>query len=282
MISFKNVSFAYKKGEALLSDINFELRKGNVYGILGLNGAGKTTLLNLATGMLFPESGSCQFNGEEVRNRTPKILRELFIVPEQFDLPKLSGEKYTKIHQPFYPKFVESVLHEILTIFEVDFSKKLSELSYGQRKKFLIAFSIASNARMLFFDEPTNGLDIPSKSQFRKVIASLDLEDRSILISTHQVRDLGMMLDHIIVIKEGTIVFNQSVEKVTQNLKFKKIEGEHSDEYIYGERTLGGVNAILPATNGDNSELDLDMELLFNGIIQKTDTINKQFGGVIS
>lgn len=280
MISLKNVSFAYKKGESLLSHLNLELEKGNIYGLLGLNGAGKTTLLNLATGMLFPESGTCQYNGEEVRNRTPNILRELFIVPEQFDLPKLSGEKYTKIHQPFYPNFDESVLHEILTIFEVDFSKKLSELSYGQRKKFLIAFAIASNAGMLFFDEPTNGLDIPSKSQFRKVIASLDLENRCILISTHQVRDLGMMLDHIIVLKEGTIVFNRSVEQVTKNLQFKKIEAEHSVEYIYGEQTLGGVNAILPTTDDDNSELD--MELLFNGIIQKTETINKHFEGVIA
>lgn len=278
MISIKNVSFAYKKGEPLLSHLNLELKKGNVYGLLGLNGAGKTTLLNLATGMLFPESGSCLFNGIEVRNRSPKVLSELFIVPEQFDLPKLTGEMYTKIHQPFYPKFDEPLLHNILSEFEVDSSKKLPELSFGQRKKFLIAFSIASNSSMLIFDEPTNGLDIPSKSQFRKVIASLDFEERCILISTHQVRDLGMMLDHIIVLKEGTIVFNQSVEQVTKNLSFKKIEAESSDQYIYGEQALGGFHAILPATNDVNS--DLDMELLFNGIIQKTENINKQFEGV--
>ncbi len=228
--------------------------------------------------MLFPASGSCLLNKQEVRDRAPRVLSDLFIVPEQFELPKLTGEAYVKIHRPFYPNFDESLLHEILSKFEVDATKKLPELSFGQRKKFMIAFSIASKASVLFLDEPTNGLDIPSKSQFRKVIASLDVDERCILISTHQVRDLGMMLDHVIVLKDGTIVFNQSVDQITRSFSFKKIAADSSDEYLYGEEALGGMHAILPATNNESSELDL--ELLFNGIIQKTEQFNSQLEGV--
>lgn len=275
MISINDLTFAYKKGEPVLSGLNLELRQGKIYGLLGLNGAGKTTLLNNISGMLFPLSGSCLIDGEETRDRTPDAMNSLFIVPEQFDLPKVTGQKYIELHMVFYPKFNNQQMEDILLEFEVDKTKKLSELSFGQRKKFFIAFAIATQTPLLIFDEPTNGLDIPSKSQFRRIISSLDTESRCILISTHQVRDLGSMIEHILVLKYGSLIFNQSLEVISNRLTIQKLDSETSESYIYGEETLGGINAVI-ASNGDDIG-EFDIELLFNSIIQKTEEINKQF-----
>jgi ABC-2 type transport system ATP-binding protein len=278
MLSIENLSFAYKKSKPLLSSLNLELKSGNVYGLFGLNGAGKTTLLNIITGMLFPKSGLCLLDGQEMMSRDPHILSQLYIVPEQFDLPNLTGDKFIELHHPFYPKFDKDLIHSILTEFEIDASNKLPELSFGQRKKFLIAFSIATNTKLLILDEPTNGLDIPSKSQFRRIVASLDIDSRCIIISTHQVRDLGSMIDHITVLKDGSIVFDHATDEITDRLSMQKIAKSASTHYIYGEETLGGVNAIVPSSKNDGAA-DIDLELLFNGIIQKTEEIEHEFNG---
>jgi ABC-2 type transport system ATP-binding protein len=280
MVSINNLTFAYKKEEDLLSGLNLELKKGKVYGLFGLNGAGKTTLLNLISGMLFPASGHCTIAGEDTMQRSPEIMNRLFIMPEQFELPEMTGEKFTELHNLFYPRFNDNLFKNCLEEFEVNLSKKLPELSYGQQKKFLIAFAIGTETELLIFDEPTNGLDIPSKSQFRKIVAALDFDSRCVLISTHQARDLGSMIDHITVLKDGSVVFNHSLNEVINRLSIQKISEEDSRSYLYGEEVLGGIRAILPSS-GSNSE-EFDLELLFNGIIQKTDEINQQFAGVSS
>jgi|21_taG_2_1085346.scaffolds.fasta_scaffold00001_130 ABC-2 type transport system ATP-binding protein len=275
MISIQDLSFHYKRGNPLLSEVNLDLKSGKIYGLFGLNGVGKTTLLNNIAGMLFPKSGKCLLNGESTKFRRPETMSELFVVPEQFDLPKLTGQKYIDLHAMFYPRFDIQLLENILSEFEIDKSKKLPELSFGQRKKFLIAFGISTQSGLLLLDEPTNGLDIPSKSQFRKIVASLDIESRCIVISTHQVRDLGSMIDHVLVLKDEKIVFNQSLEEIEKNLSIKKIATDESQEYIYGEEAFGGIHAILSGSVNESEELDL--EILFNGVIQKTDEINQQF-----
>lgn len=280
MVSIKKLTFGYKKGTPILTGIDLELHTGKIYGLLGLNGAGKTTLLNNITGMLFPGSGSCLVDGEESRNRTPNAMSSLFIVPEQFDLPKVTATKYVELHRLFYPNFDDQQMEDIMKEFELDKSGMLPEMSFGQRKKFLISFAIAAQTKVLIFDEPTNGLDIPSKSQFRRIISSLDAESRCILISTHQVRDLGSMIEHIIVLKDGSVIFNRSLEDIADRLSIKKIESKSSESHIYGEETLGGINAVVPSKGDSIGEFDL--ELLFNGIIQKTEEINQQFTGVLS
>jgi len=275
MVSIQELSFAFKKGEPIFSGLNLDLQPGNIYGLFGLNGAGKTTLLNHITGMLFPENGRCNILGEPARKRRPEVLSEIFIVPEQFELPSITGFQYLDIHAPFYPRFDIELMTNMMKEFEINPRKKIPELSYGQQKKFLIAFAIATNCKLLLMDEPTNGLDIPSKSQFRKIQASLDNSSRCIVISTHQVRDLGAMIDHVTVIKDGKIIFNQPVEALQQRLTFKKIKSNATENYIYAEDTLGGMNAITPRK--EHEETELDLELLFNGVIQHPERINLEF-----
>jgi len=277
MINIKNLSFAFKKGESLFNDLDWSLEPGKTYGLLGLNGAGKTSLFNIISGMLFPKNGECTFEGEPVRSRSPQFLSELFIVPEQFELPAMTGDQYTELHAPFYPRFNEQLMESALSELQVNSKKKISELSFGQQKKFLLSFALATNTKLLLLDEPTNGMDIPSKSQFRKLQASLDQPDRCTVISTHQVRDLGSMLDHVTVLKDGKIIFNRSLDEIFEHLSFIKTDSENSKDYIYAEEILGGLHTI--QSFKDEVRNDFDLELLFNGVIQQPDQINQQFKG---
>jgi len=279
MIYIKNLSFAFKKGKPLFNNLSLEMEAGKIYGLFGLNGAGKTTLLNHVSGMLFPKEGECLLNGQPIRNRTPELLSELFIVPEQFSLPTMTGKTYLAIHAPFYPRFNHSLFDEVINEFEVDITSSIPELSYGHRKKFLIAFALSSNTKVLLMDEPTNGLDIPSKSQFRRIVASLDHSDRCTVISTHQVRDLGAMIDQISVIKNGEIVFDRDLKAIRLSLSFKKLKDDQDQNYIYGEEILGGIHAVCGVDPSDKDAYsdEIDLELLFNAIISKTEDVHREF-----
>lgn len=276
MIKIENLSFAFKKSELLFKNLNMELHSGRTYGLFGLNGAGKTTLLNHICGTLFPAEGTCLIDGVESRNRLPQTMSEIYIVPEQFDLPNISPKKFIDLHAPFYPRFDHDQIKEIMEQFHLEHDKKLSEQSYGQRKKFLIAFAIASNTNNLIMDEPTNGLDIPSKSQFRKIMASTNRDERCTVISTHQVRDLETMIDRVTILHNGSIIFDQTTEDISKHLAFKKVEPNKSAEKIYGEEILGGEHIIAPRTSGDQNSM-VNLELLFNGVIESTESINNVF-----
>jgi ABC-2 type transport system ATP-binding protein len=276
MVTVENLTFAFTKSQPLFTGLDMKLEPGNTYGLFGLNGAGKTTLLNQLSGMLFPQKGSCRVLGENVKKRLPETMSEIYILPEQFDLPNIDADTYTDLHAPFYPQFDRSYLAEILKEFQVDRQKNLTELSYGQRKKFLIAFALATNSKVVLMDEPTNGLDIPSKSQFRKIMAATDQSERCFLISTHQVRDLDSIIDHIIVLNNGKIIFHQSVMDISKSLSFEKISEDSDKIVIYSEDIFGGKAAIVSKTE-ETKETQIDLELLFNGIIQKEDLINNQF-----
>jgi len=203
-------------------------------------------------------------------------MSEIYILPEQFDLPKMNADKYVELHAPFYPRFDHTYLSEILNEFQVNRQKNLTELSYGQRKKFLIAFALSTNSKVVLMDEPTNGLDIPSKSQFRKIMAASDQSNRCFLISTHQVRDLDSIIDHIIVLNNGKIIFHQSIIDISTTLSFEKLSDDSDKIALYSEDVFGGKAAII-SKNISSKETQIDLELLFNGIIQKQELINNQF-----
>jgi len=275
MVTINNLSFAFNKGELLFNKLNMELQAGRTYGLFGLNGAGKTTLLNHISGMLYPSNGSCIVNGHPTRERRPETLSDLIIVPEQFELPQVKPDVYLNLHAPFYPNFNEKQMSELMDQFVLDRSKLLSKQSYGQRKKFLISFALAANTRTLLMDEPTNGLDIPSKSKFRKVMAATNNEERCTVISTHQVRDLESMIDKVTILHNGSIIFDQTIESIASQLSFQRAE-ELPDSAIYSEEVLGGYQII--SKNIQNSqEQPIDLELLFNASIEATDKLNQAF-----
>jgi len=276
MVNINNMSFAFNRGEPVLKNLSMELRKNRTYGLFGLNGAGKTTLLNLLSGMLFPAGGECMIMGKPVKDRNPKNLSELFIVPEQFDLPSVTPKTFTDLHAPFYPRFNWEQMGSLMHQFTVDSKNNLTEQSYGQRKKFLIAFAISTNTGILLMDEPTNGLDIPSKSQFRKVMVTTNREDRCTLISTHQVRDLEQLIDRVTILHQGKIIFDQSVESISDKLVIARISEGEPSEKIYGEETVGG-QTILRSRKPSDNESQPGLEFLFNASIQETELLNQAF-----
>jgi ABC-2 type transport system ATP-binding protein len=274
MIEIKNLTFGYRRNNSLFDHLCLELPLGNIYGLLGKNGAGKTTLLKQITGLLYPKEGECLVYGKPSKERLPEVLSDLYLIPEEFQLPAIKMNEFARLHAPFYPKFDITMLENYLSEFQINSNVKLTTLSYGQKKKFLIAFGLATNTRILILDEPTNGLDIPSKSQFRKIIASSMNDERSILISTHQVRDLASLIDRVIILENGKIIFHQSIFEIASRIGFAQTKDVSALEVLYSEDIFGG-KAVIYRKNGEETEIDL--ELLFNGIVTKADIINNEF-----
>jgi len=276
MITLNNVTFAYSKKKEVFSNLNLTLQPGSIYGLLGKNGAGKTTLLKMMCGLATPSSGSCTTLGEKAASKNPSLMRELFFLPEEFYMPDMRISKFVSLNAPFYPEFDIKQFHRYLSEFEISPDNSLRSLSYGEKKKVMIGFGIATNTRLLLFDEPTNGLDIPSKRQFRRIMASIANENRCIIISTHQVRDLESLIDHLLIVHNNCILLDENVESITQKLCFKTVQTVSNDkEIIYSESSLKGHNIMLNNVNDEDSQLD--MELLFNGVQHCPEKINQIF-----
>jgi ABC-2 type transport system ATP-binding protein len=266
MIHIQDLEFSYSKKASLLSNLTLQLEAGRIHGLLGKNGEGKSTLLKLISGLVFPTLGQIEVMGFEPQKRQPEMLQEIFFLPEELPQLTLTVENYEKVYAPFYPNFSSAQFNEYLKEFDVDLKNSmLNKLSHGQKKKVMIAFGLAANTKLLLMDEPTNGLDIPSKGQFRRMVASAVNEDRCLIISTHQVRDLDSLIDSIIIMDRHEIVFNEPVENITKKLLFKVADRNETDEtVIYSEDSLRGLYQVKENTTGEESKLDI--ELLFNAI----------------
>jgi len=263
MIQIKDLNFAYPRQQALFSSLSVHLEAGSITGLLGKNGAGKTSLLKLLTGLLHPQSGELSVLNHNPRKREVSMLNDVFLVPEEFYFPPISINDYLKAYAPFYPRFDHAMLDRILKEFELRSDSNLQRLSHGQKKKFLIAFALSTRCRLLVLDEPTNGLDIPSKSLFRKILAgSLD-EDQLVVISTHQVKDVENLIDKIIILDNGKIIFQHTIAEISQKVCFVSGTSDDVEGAIYSEAVPGGYRLMMP--NG-HAETEVDIELLFNAI----------------
>lgn len=273
MIEIADLNFHYKKKLPILKDLSLKIDTGRVVGLFGMNGAGKTSLLKTICGLQFVNSGSIQVMDHNPSKRQPTFLQDLYLVPEELPEISLSIKKYTRLFSGFYPKFDSNELTRLLEEFQLDPSLKLSEISYGQKKKFYISFALATNAKLMVLDEPTNGLDIPSKSQFRKVLSASMSDDRTIIISTHQVRDLDTLIDQIVILNHGKIVYNKSIEETVNDYSFKySLQSIEGLSPIYHEKLFNGYRAIFP--NKEGEETRLDYELLFTAIVNHSENFN--------
>ena len=281
MLQIENLEFSYHKKKApIFNGISLTIQPGSVYGLLGKNGIGKSTLLYMMCGLMFPHKGRITLDGVEVRHRRPETLEKIFLVPEEFDLPSISVDAYVRRNSVFYPRFDREQFDRYLADFELENVKNLSKTSMGQKKKYLVSFALATNTPLLLMDEPTNGMDIPSKSQFRKVIASGMNEQKSIVISTHQVRDLENMIDRIDILEGGRLLLDSDTADITSHLQFIKGAGEADiEEALYSVSTIAGYSAILPNPTGE--ETPLDIEMLFNYAIEKPAEIERIFANPV-
>ncbi len=277
MLQVENISFSYgRRKPEVLSDFSFSLEKGRVYGLLGKNGVGKSTLLYLMCGLLTPKHGRVMYHGLDVRKRLPETLRDVFLVPEEFDLPAVSLVQFVELNSPFYPNFSKEDMMTYLHLFEMDWNIHLGGLSMGQKKKVFMSFALATHTSLLLMDEPTNGLDIMAKSQFRKFIASGMSDERTIVISTHQVRDIDNVLDHVVIMNNSCVLLDESIARVTERLAFVESDSPAlAEEALYKLPSVQGNSLLLP--NREGVEAKLNLELLFGAVLANPEKIKDLF-----
>ena len=277
MMEIKNVSFGYNRKQTVFDDFSLSLEEGSVYGLLGKNGTGKSTLLYLMTGLLRPRQGEVLYKGVNVFLRRPETLSQMFIVPEEFTLPKVSLKQFVNLNRPFYPRFSDELLRSCLRDFDMNEDIHLGELSMGQKKKAYMCFALATNTQLLVMDESSNGLDIPSKSQFRRVVASGMSEEKAVIISTHQVRDIDSLLDHVIIIDGSRTLLNRSVSDICRYLCFDEVSsGELTGDELFTQPSVHGQSVLFPNRLGEE-EGTLNLELLFNATLAHPERMAQMF-----
>ena len=273
MITVKQLSFGYTRRRNIFDSLSLELPKGSIVGLLGRNGEGKTTLLKLLYGQLLRRQGELKVLDSDPKHRAVSFLQQVYLLPEEFRVPPISIRSFFDISAPFYPNYDETVAKELIDIFGLQWDMNLKKISQGQKKKALIAFALSLRVPLLLLDEPTNGLDIPSKGEFRRAVARYTSDEQTILISTHQVRDLEQLIDRVLIMERGSIFCNATVADITERLSFRLITPELADKALYSEPSAVGTVGILPSDGSEESESNYSMELFFNAVISERDRI---------
>ncbi len=272
-IKISNLNFYYKKKKIVYQNLNLTIQQGHIYALLGKNGSGKTTLFNIIAGLLFPKSGNCSVFEHSSQERFPKMLEQIFVLSEGFEMPSISIKQYLKLYSDFYPNFDIKLFKNILNEFEIDFDNNLKNLSHGDKKKVYLSFALATRCKLLLLDEPTNGLDIPSKSTFRRIISSSFYDDQTIIIATHLVNDISSLCDATIIENDGQILINAFNEEITKQLSFNVHHSNIDPEnLIYFEDNLSGTDTVSVNTNGFSG--NLNMELLFNATLTSPEKVS--------
>lgn len=263
MITLKELSFSYSRKKEVLDRINLEVGSGHICGLLGKNGEGKTTLLNLLSGQIFPDQGSCLVLEEIPSERNARFLQQIFLLLEEISMPEVTAIEYIKMYAAFYPTFRDDICKACVESFEINLSDRLSKMSQGQRKKVAITLALAAHTPLLLMDEPTNGLDIPSKATFRRLVASLIDDNQTVIISTHQVRDLESLIDTVLILDQRQILLNKTLNEIGEKLYFGPLLPE--EKALYSEPTPQGTIGVT-ARDG-KEETAVSLELLFNAAI---------------
>ena len=273
MITIKDLGFAYGE-KAVLKNITMTLEEGRIYGLLGENGVGKTTLLTLLCGLKKPHAGTIDTDGQKPYDRQPSMLSNQYYLNDEVPAMNMKAVDYAKNYGKFWESFDMDKFMEVMGVLENDPHQKMNQMSFGQLKKTYIAFALACNTKYLFMDEPTNGLDIPSKAQFRKAVTKYTREDSVILISTHQVRDLENIIDPIIILDRQDVLLNATLEEISEKLYFdystERIEGA-----LYSEMIPGGNIQVCINQSGEDSKVSI--EALFNTVHQHKELIKGIF-----
>ena len=258
MIKINNLDFAYNNTQ-VFKNISLEFEKGNIYGLLGENGVGKTTLLKLICGLQKPQHGSVTVDDLTPSMRQPQFLQNVYFLPEEVITEDTTPEKFIQKIGCFYPRYDFGLFNKLMGELEVDLSKKFNELSHGQKKKALLACALSLQTDYLFLDEPTNGLDIPSKALFRKVISQYCSDATTVIISTHQVKDVENLIDPIVILDRDDVLLNASFAEITDKIYFE-YGPERLQNAYYTEMLPGGYINVMPNEDGLESNINIEAD----------------------
>ena len=273
MIQINNLGFSYGN-VPVLDNITMKLEPGRIYGLLGENGVGKTTLLTLLCGLKKTLSGSIDVDGSNPYDREPDLLASQYYLPDEVAALPVKAEQFARMEGEFWPDYDHARFLEIMRLFENDPEKKMNAMSAGQLKKTYISFALSLGCRYLYLDEPTNGLDIPSKAQFRSALMKYTAEDSTIVISTHQVRDLENIIDPIIILDRQDVLLNASLDEISSKLYFDYGNTLHP-ESLYSEQLPGGFIQVY--ANAEGIESKVNIEALFNAVHRNKALIKAMF-----
>ncbi|MCQ2112191.1 MAG: ATP-binding cassette domain-containing protein [Bacteroidaceae bacterium] len=273
MLKIDNLTFGYSRKKLNYEDFSLSFPKGGIYGLLGQNGVGKTTLFYLIMGMLTPKKGEVAYKGVNTLDAKPDLLSEMFIVPEEFDLPPVKIQTFAKHLSRFYPRFSNEEFLHCLSEFSLSPDESITKLSMGMRKKVYISLALATNTNLLLMDEPTNGLDIMSKTKFRQLVSSYASDERIIIISTHQVKEVENLLDHVMIIEPNRVVVDASLADIADKFSFAEVgQNELPENCLYSEPSVGGFSVVAENQTGNPSLVDL--ELLYKAAIMNSEQVN--------
>lgn len=273
MIQIDHLSFEYGH-KTVYNDFSLAIQDPGIYGLFGRNGSGKSTLLKLISGLLFAHGGRLSVMGHEPHHREPDFLAQVYIVPEEFHLPNISLVQLIKSQAPFYPSFSRAHFQEYAQIFEIPTDKGFETMSLGQKKKAVIAFALATHTPILLMDEPTNGLDILGRAQFKSILARPEHASRIVLISTHQAHDLESLMSHVLFVDGGQLALAADMMTLQRALCMGVTDdiGLLSD-VIYQEQL--GQQVAYVAANHSTQALPIHLELLYKALsLQKNGVLN--------
>ncbi len=274
-IFVEHLDFGYAKAP-LFRQFHAHLRRPGIYGLFGRNGSGKSTLLKLLAGLLTPHAGQVRVMGHVPRKRAAEFLGQIYILPEEFHLPNLTPATLCRTHAGFYPQFSTELFTTYMHELEVPADQGFGAMSLGQKKKAAIAFALATQTPVLLMDEPTNGLDIVSRGQFKKLMARPEQAGRMVLISTHQAHDLESILSHIWFIDHGQLVLSSPMQALAQWLHMGVANSQAdlpaAHALLYQE-PIGQQIAWVARRDGEQAHSPVQLELLYKALSLNKDAV---------
>ena len=216
MIEVNNLHKKFGKTKAL-DGIDLTVNKGSIYGLVGTNGAGKTTVIRHMAGILKQDDGEILFDGEPAFEN-PAVKQRIGLVPDELFFPKgYSIKDMTKIYNGTYDSFSTERLHELIQLFRLDEKAPLRSFSKGMKKQAAIALTLACSPEYLLLDEPIDGLDpIVRKLVWKQIVDDVAEREMSVLVSSHNLRDLESICDYVGIIDSGKTVIERDLESVRE------------------------------------------------------------------
>jgi ABC-2 type transport system ATP-binding protein len=214
MINLKNIhkQFETKK---VLENINWEIPKASIYGLVGPNGAGKSTLLRIISGVLKADEGTVLVNGVDVYDN-PSIKKHiLFVSDDPFFLPQSTIKEMRHFYELFYPSFNDSMYHSLLKKFGLNETDRITDFSKGMKRQASIILALSCSPDVLLLDEAFDGLDPVMRLNLKRIIANeLMNRDMTVIISSHNLRELEDICDRIALLNNHTITIQDEIESI--------------------------------------------------------------------
>ncbi len=223
VLEIKNLNKSYGKKQAL-TDVNLNLERGRIVGLLGPNGSGKTTMIKLINGLLTPNSGSITVDGNAIGKESRIAVSYL---PDKTYLPDwMKVNDVIKMFTDFYENFDPAKAMDMLSKLNINGNERLKTLSKGTKEKVQLILVMSRNAKLYLLDEPIGGVDPAARDYILNTIITTYNPDASVVISTHLISDIERVLDEAIFINNGHIVLHDTVDNIREK------EGKSVDGYF--------------------------------------------------